>query len=140
LKPAGLTDFFQVTRQFISRYLQRGLLIIISDFLDDSDCEKPLQHLSDFGHELLLIHLWADEDRVPPWEGDLELTEAETGARLRLQFDRKAREGYTSAFDGHAEKIRRAAFHNGGRYVGLPTSLPLEDAIFGPLAQARGIA
>ena len=71
LQPSGSTRYFDVVREFIARYLQKGLLIVISDFLDDEDCEKPLQYLSDFGHELLLIHLWADEDRAPPWQGEL---------------------------------------------------------------------
>ena len=59
LQPAGRTDYFQIARQFISTYPQRGLLIVISDFLDDQDCEKPLQYLADFGHELMLVHVWA---------------------------------------------------------------------------------
>jgi len=139
LKPSGVTNYFGVAREFLSRYLQRGLLIIISDFLDDADCEKPLQYLADFGHELLLIHLWAEEDRTPPWEGELELTDAESGRRLQLQFDRKAREEYTGAFDVYCEKLRGLAMRNDGRYVGLSTSLSMEEAIFGPLARARGI-
>lgn len=139
LKPAGATNCFQTAREFILRYLQRGLLIVISDFLDDGDCQKALQFLADFGHELLLIHLWADEDREPPWEGELELTDAESGTRLQLQFDRKAREDYTSAFDGYAQSLQHLALRNGGRYVGLSTSLSMEDALFGPVAQARGI-
>lgn len=140
LQPAGVTDYFQAARDFISRYLQGGFLIVISDFLDDADCEKPLQYLADFGHELLLVHLWPEEERLPPWEGDLELTDAETGARLQLQFDRKAQEEYTNAFDAHAQGLRDLAVRNGGRYVGLSTSVSMEEAIFGPLAQARGIA
>jgi hypothetical protein len=63
LKPSGRTNYFQIARQFISRYPQRGLLIIISDFLDDTDCERPLQFLADFGHELMLLHVWSEEDR-----------------------------------------------------------------------------
>ena len=38
LKPGGQTDFLEVAREFISRYPQRGLVIVISDFLDDGDC------------------------------------------------------------------------------------------------------
>lgn len=140
LKPEGSTRFFAVIREFIARYLQSGLLIIVSDFLDDEDCEKPLQYLADFGHELLLIHLWPDEDREPPWRGELELTDAETGARLQLQFDAGAREQYTNAFDAYAQRLRSLALRNGGRYVGISTSVPLEEAIFGPLAHARGVA
>src|SRR5262245_40300770 len=55
LEAAGRTNFFQSVRQFISNYTQPGLLIVISDFLDDDGCEKALQYLADFGHELLLI-------------------------------------------------------------------------------------
>ncbi len=54
-------------------YPQRGLLIVISDFLDDEGCERALQYLADFGHELLLVQVWSDEDRTPPWNGELEL-------------------------------------------------------------------
>jgi len=140
LIPGGATNYFQCARAFLSRYLQRGLLVIISDFLDDAGCEKPLQYLADFGHELLLIHLWAEEDRTPPWSGELELTDSETGARLELRFDRKAATEYTGAFDAWAQSLRDLALRNGGRYVGIPTSLPLEEAVFGPLAHARGIA
>jgi uncharacterized protein (DUF58 family) len=139
LQAAGVTDYLRVAREFVSRYLQRGLLIIVSDFLDDADCLKSLQNLADFGHELLLIHLWAEEDRTPPWEGDLELIDIETGARLDLQFDRSAQESYTDAFDEHAQKLRQLALRNGGRYIGMQTTMPLEKAIFGPLAHARGI-
>ena len=60
---------------------------MISDFLDDNGCERALQYLSDFGHELMLLQLWADEDRTPPWVGELELRDAETGAALKLDFD-----------------------------------------------------
>lgn len=139
LKPSGQTDYFQMARQFISRYPQRGLLIIISDFLDETDSERPLQFLADFGHELILIHLWADEDRAPSWEGQLDLVDAETGSTLEIGFDEASRRNYTSAFDEFAKSIQRIGMRNSGRYVGLSTSNPIEEAIFGPLARSGAI-
>jgi len=59
LKCGGVTNFFGAARDFISKYPQRGLVIVVSDFLDDADCEKPLQYLSDFGHELILTQVYA---------------------------------------------------------------------------------
>ena len=55
-------------------------MIVISDFLDDKGCERALQYLADFGHELMLLQIWSEEDRTPPWTGELELRDAETGA------------------------------------------------------------
>ena len=140
LQGEGTTDFLSVVRDFISSYSQRGLLIIASDFLDDQGCEKPLQHLADFGHELLLIQIWTDEDRTPPWEGELELLDAETGQNLKMQFDTPARERYTRAFDEYCNAIQHLAVRTGGRYVGISTSQPVEEVVFGPLVQARGVA
>jgi uncharacterized protein (DUF58 family) len=139
LQPGGSTSFMQITRDFISRYPQRGLAIVISDFLDDTDCEKPLQYLADFGHELILVQVWADEDREPPWEGELDLEDAETGGRVQLAFDEAARSAYTAEFDKYALHLRDVALRNGGRYVGLSTSIPIEDALFGPLVKSGAL-
>jgi uncharacterized protein (DUF58 family) len=139
LKPSGATNFFESARQFITKYPQRGLLIIISDFLDDSDCERPLQFLADFGHELVLLHLWDQEDRDPPWEGQLDLTDSENGNMLEIGFDDAARENYTQAFDEFAKNIQRIGLRNSGRYVGLSTATAIEEAVFGPIARTGAI-
>src|SRR5512140_1625179 len=138
LVPRGRTDYFHVVRRFISEFPQRGLLVVISDFLDDRDCERPLEYLADYGHELLLIHLWAEEDRTPPWDGDLELIDAETDAKLEIAFGPDARTAYTEAFDDWARTLQETVVRKGGRYVGLSTSMAIEDAVFGPLARSRG--
>jgi uncharacterized protein (DUF58 family) len=139
LEHGGSTDLLQVTREFVSSYAQRGLLIVISDFLDDADPVKALQYLADFGHELLLVQVWAEEDRTPPWDGELDLEDAESGARLDLSFDAAARQQYTEAFDAYAAALERLALSNSGRYVGVSTNTSIEDVIFGPMAHARAV-
>jgi uncharacterized protein (DUF58 family) len=138
-KIGGPTNFMGAAREFISKFPQRGLVIVISDFLDDTDCEKPLQYIADFGHELILTQIWADEDREPPWDGELDLEDAETGRHYELSFDERSRRQYTAAFDEHAQHIRKIALRNSGRYVGIPTSVPVEDAIFGPLVRSGAL-
>jgi uncharacterized protein (DUF58 family) len=140
LETGGQTNYLEVVRQFISTHPQRGLLIIISDFLDDAGCERPLQYLADFGHELLLVQVWSEDDRTPPWLGDLDLVDAETDARLQLQFDETARESYTRSFDKYADSLQQFALRNGGRYVGVSAAMPIEDIVFGSLVRSRVIA
>ncbi len=140
LQPTATTNFMDCSRQFIAKFPQRGLVIVISDFLDDGEFEKPIQFLSDFGHELVLIQTWADQDRTPPWDGELELEDAETGQKVELAFDRDARAQYTAAFDAYAEKVRHVAQRSGGRYLGIPSSVPVEQAIFGPLVDTGAVS
>ena len=139
LEAGGTTGYLEMVREFTSKYHQRGLLIVISDFLDDDGCERPLQFLADFGHELLLIQVWDEEDRTPPWEGELQLIDAETGAVQDIDFDEQARARYTESFDLYARSLQRVAMGSGGRYVGLPTTVAIEDAVFGVLSQARRV-
>jgi uncharacterized protein (DUF58 family) len=140
LEPAGKTEFYEVVRELMSARPQRGLLIVISDFLDDRGCEKTLQYLVDFGHELSLVQIWREEDRVPPWTGELDLIDAESGETLRIECDDAARAEYTRAFDEFSARLRQLALRNGGRYVGVPTSMALEEVLFDSMVRARGVA
>lgn len=138
LKPGGKTDYFEVARQYLTTYPQRGLTIIISDFLDDADCLHPLQYMADFGHEMLLIQLWGEEDRQPTGKGEIELIDAESDTHVKTTVDDQARNAYTAAFDRYADEIRRLALRNGGRYGGVSTRVSVEEAIFGPLTMVEG--
>lgn len=140
LKPAGTTNFLKVVKQFLNDYPQRGLVIIISDFLDESDVEKAVQYLADYGNEIMLVQIWSNEDREPRYSGEFDFVDAETSARLRIHVDADARRRYTEAFDQFAATIKARAFRNNGRYAGIPTSLPLEEAIFGNLMKSQAIA
>ncbi|HEY7388040.1 MAG TPA: DUF58 domain-containing protein [Bryobacteraceae bacterium] len=136
----GLTDYLSVIREFIGNYSSRGVVIILSDFLDDAGCDRALGYLADFGHELMLLQIWSDEDRTPPWMGELDLRDSETGAALKLDVDEIAHERYTHAFDEYASELQRLALRSGGRYAGIATSQPLEEVIFGDLIRMRGVA
>jgi uncharacterized protein (DUF58 family) len=139
LQPQGATKYLDTARQFLGEYPQRGLVIVISDFLDDGDCFRPLQYMSDFGHELLLIQIWGEDDRSPPGKGEMELVDAESGALFKIELDDESRADYTASFDAHASEIRKLALRNGGRYAGLSTAMPVDEALFGPLMMIQGV-
>ena len=130
LEPSGRTNFLHIARQFISTYTKPGLLIVISDFLDDAGLLKPLQYLVDFGNELMLVQVWSDSDRAPNLSGEVTLTDAETGSALEISLDAEACRAYTEAFDLYSGKLEDLALRSGGRYAGFATSVPLDEAIF----------
>jgi uncharacterized protein (DUF58 family) len=139
LKLSGQSNFLQVAREFSSNYPQRGLVVVVSVFLDENDSEKPLQYIADLGHELLLVHIFAPEDREPPWTGELDLVDAETGVHLEIDANEDTRRAYTQAFDEYARRLQTLAMRTGGRYVAIPANINVEDAIFGPMMRVGGL-
>lgn len=139
LTPGGRTSYFDMVRQFLSTYQQRGLIVVLSDFLDDDDCLKPLQYMADFGHELLLMQIWGEEDRIPTAEGELELVDAENDKQIKMAVDDEARAQYTRAFDDYQSQLRTLALRNHGRFVHFSTSQPLDEAVFGPELMAARV-
>ncbi|MEJ5368936.1 MAG: DUF58 domain-containing protein [Bryobacteraceae bacterium] len=129
LEPAGRSNLLQTARQFISNYPKPGLLVILSDFLDEGDVLKPLQYLADFGHELLAVHIYTESERAPSLSGETTLEDSETGAQLQLSLDPAACRAYTEAFDLYASAIEHLVLRAGGRYAAFSTSIPLDDAI-----------
>lgn len=130
LQPRGRSSFLQLARHAVNAWPKPGLLIIISDFLDDGDVLKPLQYLADFGHELMVIQLWTPFDRDPGYDGDVALEDPETARLLEITLSPEARHRYTEAFERHAGAIESLVNRCGGRYAGLCTATPLEEAIF----------
>lgn len=140
LQAGGPSNLLEAARQFIGAYARPGLLIIVSDFLDEQDPLKPLEYLADFGHELLLMQVWDDEERSPKVSGEITLEDAETGAELDLALDAEACRQYTEAFDRHSDRLEDLALRTGGRYAGLAASIPIDEAIFNALDRAGAAA
>ena len=76
---------------------------------------------------------------MPPWDGQLDLHDAETDEKVEITFDGAAREAYTAAFDAFAQSIQRMGLRSGGKYVGFSTNTTIEEAVFGPMVRAGGI-
>ena len=140
LESGGRSDFSATVRSFLSSAPPPGLLIVISDFLDDSGCGSALQMLADQGSELHLIQLAGPTDRMPPWDGELELEDAESGEIMRVQLDREAAQEYAASYDAYSRQIEQAAMRSQGRYLQLRTDQPLEDALYGPMTQLGAVS
>ncbi len=140
LETGGVSDFAASIRQFAGEVRTPGLVLVVSDFLDEGECAAALQRLAGQGHELALVQIASPEDRLPPWDGELELADAESGEMIRVQMNRDSAREYQAAFDAYCRTIERVAIRNEGRYVRLDTDMPLEDALYGSLMGAGALA
>lgn len=114
----GLGDALRHARLVAQR---RGLVVVISDLLDDGPWERELRALS-LRHQVVVASIGDPRERELPAVGLLTLVDPETGQRLEVQTsDRKVRQRFAAAAAEqarrHAEIVRRA----GARHLVLST-------------------
>jgi uncharacterized protein (DUF58 family) len=87
---------------------RRGLVVVISDFLDPAGWERPLRSVRG-RHEVLAVEVLDPRELELPPVGLLTLVDPETGRRIEVQTARsRVRERYAEAATGQRAEIARA--------------------------------
>ena len=77
LEPAGPSDFAQALRTFSIKCSGKGVLIILSDFMDKGGYEDALRYVIARQMDIYAIQILSQEEIEPNVTGDLQLTDAE---------------------------------------------------------------
>lgn len=100
---------------------RRGLVVIISDFLSDTDWERPIRMLS-VRHEVLAIEVVDPRELELPAVGTLTLRDPETGRSLRVDTSSTAlRARYAAAATEQRDQIATRLRNAGADHVQLRT-------------------
>ncbi len=137
LETGGRTGFQRAIRDYLMKFRVPGITFVLSDFLEPSSDGLPFDHLANEGHEVHLLHVASLADRDPPWRGDLDLLEAETGAVMRVSLDDKAAREYRANYDAFCHSLERQAVRSRAEYMHLSTARPIETVLFRDIAATR---
>jgi hypothetical protein len=91
----------------------RGIRIFVSDFLFLADPSLIVSRISSDAAVTIFVQLLASSDAEPPEQGNLRLTDCESGDRLELYLDTLARERYKRTLARHQENYHLAARRHG---------------------------
>jgi uncharacterized protein (DUF58 family) len=127
--PERGTDLAQAIDGVALRSPRPGMLVVVSDFLDAGPFDAALSRAASAGHDLALVQVLAPEEVDPPWDGDLALEDAETGAVIDVTMDARAIDAYLRRLGGLVSILRATAKRHGGAYVRVTTTDPLLEAV-----------
>lgn len=125
----GLTSLPEAVRDLGNRFPKRGLCIVVTDLMTPRGFPEGFRTLGALGHELRVVHVRCAEDLAPTFEGELELTDAETGDKVRLRMNKKLLEAYAKEVQKHVGACRDACRRAGGRFVDVPVDAPLDQLL-----------
>jgi uncharacterized protein (DUF58 family) len=130
----GATDFGAVARA--ARRVPRGIAVIISDFLTDSDPAPAVAALRQARHEVLLLQVLAPQEIDPQVRGDVRLRDAETGAHVEITASSTVLDEYRATLTAHQDRLRSVAHAHGAGFATVRSDTPLRDLLLGDLRRA----
>ncbi|MFO1448803.1 MAG: DUF58 domain-containing protein [Opitutaceae bacterium] len=107
----GQTRLAESLQRLALLNLRKGLLIVISDFFDPRGLDAVREALQAVRHRLVLVQLVRASDANPELQGDVRLTDCESGEVADLTLTPRVLERYKAAYsafnDGMVEIARQ---------------------------------
>ncbi|HWQ20360.1 MAG TPA: DUF58 domain-containing protein [Methanotrichaceae archaeon] len=124
--PEGKTNIKLVSDQFDQMARSTSLVILISDFLDDTEQVKSsIYRLS--AHDLMVIQVLAPDEADLNLGGDIKFVDMESGHPLITRVSERVRKDYRSRLESHNDSIAAACNSVGADFFSFRTDKPMID-------------
>jgi uncharacterized protein (DUF58 family) len=140
LQTARETNVSKPLHQLAELMSKRGMVVLISDLLDDPDrVIRGLKHFKFRGTDVIVFHVLDPDEIEFPFERATRFEDLETSEEV-MAVPVVVREHYLKAIGAFIERYKRELGSSGIDYQLLPTSQPLELALLAYLStRARAL-
>jgi uncharacterized protein (DUF58 family) len=136
-KPQGQTNLGSVLHTVAEMNHRRGLVILISDLLnDEDDIYKGLAHLKYLSHDVIVFHTLDHEELNLDYRGLVEFVDMESRQKIRT-FPESLQNEYRSRVKAFVDGVAQTAGKNEIDYCLLNTSEALDKALLAYLAKRK---
>lgn len=126
--PEGQTDFTAL-RGFQHVRRGRGICIVLSDVLTDSDWRAGLCALRGAGQEVSLIQILAPEEIDPSIRGDWKLQDVENGREVEITVSPRLLKRYQEELASHTAEVREYCRRQGVTFLQLPSDASISETV-----------
>jgi len=137
-EPGGETRLAPIFHDVAERVHRRGLVIVISDLLDDAGALlEALHHFRYRKHEVIVLHVLAEEELTFDFNRLTEFRDLEVAGH-HLQIDpRSLRKAYLERLSRHIRRLEVGCGQMRVDYTGISTAKPFADALAAFLGRRR---
>ncbi len=129
ITPRGGTDLARAIDSVVQRSKRPGMMVIVSDFLDPGAFDQAITRAAAAGHDVALMQVLSEDELNPPWDGDLALEDAETGAMVEVTIDAQAVAAYIARLNALILGLRVLCKRTRAPYVRVSAKEPIIGAI-----------
>ena len=127
--PGEKTRISTTLHDIAERVKRRGLVILISDLMDDPDeVLMGLKHFRHRGHEVIVFHILDRRELDLNYRHEVEFTDMETGRKVRVE-PAFIKDSYSQRISEWTDKLSRGCRAHQIDYNLLVTDTPFEEAL-----------
>jgi uncharacterized protein (DUF58 family) len=130
LPAGGASQFTAAARQFAVGHTQKGVCLVISDFLDKGGYEEGLRYLLGRRMDVYVIQVLSPQELEPPFTGDLKLVDCEDDDIAEVTISRPLLDKYKAKLQAYCGSLRDFCTRRGVGYILTTTSQPIDTLVF----------
>ena len=134
----GRSHFGAVGKQFAMRQTQKGVVLVLSDFLDKGGFEEGFRYLLGRQMDIYAIQILSPQEVEPDLTGDLKLVDVEDEDVAEITVSKLLLDKYKANLQAYCESIRTYCTRRGISYYLALTKNPFESLVLNYLRQ-RGL-
>lgn len=129
IQPGGDTNLPAVLNHVANRLTRRGLIVLVSDLLDDpAAVAASLRGLASRGHRLMVVQVLDPDEVNPPWDYPVRLIGLE--GESAIETDPNAiRRAYREARLSLTQMLETVCRETNTAWLSVPTDAPLSVAV-----------
>ena len=128
-KTGGETSISNLLHALAEAIVKRGLIILISDLLDDeNEVIKGLRHFRHKGHEVIIFHIVDPKEKNLDFDQNINFIDVENSQSV-LTDTRQIKDKYNKAFKEFCDYYKNECLKNKIDYVQIDTSASLDYSI-----------
>jgi uncharacterized protein (DUF58 family) len=138
LAASGASDLTSAARQFAIRHAGKGVVVVISDFLDRRGYQDALRYLLARNMDIYVIHILSQEEVDPELVGDLRLVDSEDDEIAEITISAPLLKKYKDNLNLFVGGLKAWCTQRGITYIFTNNLFPFDKLILNYLRQ-RGL-
>jgi uncharacterized protein (DUF58 family) len=138
LTPSGESDLKAAAREFAIRHAGKGVVVVISDFLDKNGYEDALRYLLARKMDIFVVHLLSREEVEPELVGDLRLVDVEDDDVTEITMSAPLLKRYRDNLNAFVAGLKEWCTKRGITYIFTTNQYPFDKLVLNYMRE-RGL-
>lgn len=138
LKASGESNLTKAAKAFAIKHAGKGVVVVISDFLDKHGYEEALRYLLARNMDIYVVHVLSQEEVEPELAGDLRLVDAEDADEAEITVSAPLLRRYKENLNAFVGGLKDWCTKRGITYIFTTNQNPFDKLILNYLRE-RGL-